>query len=348
MQSKKHNKNSCVSIRNKIKKITLNCFKLQIIKIASILKMPVIYSFLLLLFIVSCVKQPTEAELRARQEYSELMNSFRFPYTLDTPTQIHKLPEVLREISGLGITSTGELGCIQDELGVIFIYDTDQCEINRRIGYGKSADYEGVTFVGDDAFVLRTNGNIYRVLAFDGGQPVRQKHKSLLNRKNNTKGIAHEPNKNRILAICKDGYAVEENFVERLAIYAYDVDSNTVADSVAYSLNLDKVKTYAEIAAPESYREVFPMFYKSNLKTFPIYPSALAVHPKTDDIYIASSSGGLLFILNSDGILVHIERLREDSYSQIEGLAFRPDGTLLMASEGQDEPGQLYEFEINE
>jgi len=87
------------------------------------------------------------------------------------------------------------------------------------------------------------------------------------------------------------------------------------------------------------------MFYRANLTTFPIYPSALAVHPKTGDIYIASGAGGLLFVLNPDGALVHIERLREDSYLQIEGLAFRPNGTLLMASEGKDKPGELYEFE---
>jgi|GEM_PF-765206 len=301
--------------------------------------------FYILLF-TSCEEQITPEEERARQEYSELMNKFRFPYILDKPTQVYKMPEVLREISGLGITKTGELGCIQDEQGVIFIYDTDQCEINRRIGYGKNADYEGVAFAGDDAFVLRTNGNIYRVLAFDGGQPVRQKHKSLLNRKNNTKGIAYEPNKNRILAICKDGYARGDgNFIEQLAIFPYDIDSNSVADSVAYSLNIDQVKRYAELANPETYREVFPMFYRSNLTTFPIYPSALAVHPKTGDIYITSGAGGLLFVLNNDGLLVHIERLREDAYLQIEGLTFRPDGTMLMASEGKDKPGELYEFE---
>jgi len=27
-------------------------------------------------------------------------------------------------------------------------------------------------------------------------------------------------------------------------------------------------------------------------------------------------------------------------------LAFRPNGTLLMASEGKDQPGELYEFEV--
>jgi len=276
-----------------------------------------------LLFLASCGEKISPEEERARQEYSELMNSFRFPYILDKPTQVYKLPEVLR-----------------------VIYDTDQCEINRRIGYGKNADYEGVTFAKDDAFVLRTNGNIYRILAFDSGQPIRQKYKSLLNRKNNTKGIAYEPKKNRVLAICKDGYATGDgNFIEQLAIFPYDLDSNTVADSVAYSLNIDQLKRYAELAEPETYREVFPMFYISNLTTFPIYPSALAVHPKTGDIYIASGAGGLLFVLNSDGVLVHIERLRQDSYLQIEGLVFRPNGALLMASEGKDEPGELYEFQ---
>ena len=304
------------------------------------------FYILLTLFTVSCQEKIDPEAERARQAYSELMNAFRFPYSLEKPNETYIMPEVLREISGLGITNTGELGCIQDEQGVIFIYDTEQREINRRIGYGKNADYEGVTFVGDDAFVLRNNGNIYRVLAFDGGQPVRQKHKSLLNRKNNTKGIAYEANKNRILAICKDGYTTGAgDFIEQLAIFPYDIDSNRVADSVAYSLSLDNVQAYAKIAEPETYREVFPMFFRADLANLPVYPSAIAVHPETGDIYIASGAGGLLFILNSDGVLIHIERLREDSYLRIEGLTFRADGTLLMSSEGKDGPGKLYEFE---
>lgn len=305
-----------------------------------------IYLFIiiaLLLICAGCKERLSPEEVEARRVYSELMNSYRFPYQLFRPDSIYELPEPLREISGLGITSTGEVGCIQDERGLIFIYDTEMREVNRRIGFAKDADYEGVTFVGADAFVLRNNGNIYRVATFDTGKPDKEKYKSLLNRKNNTKGIAYEPGKDRVLVVCQDGYRTGGEFIERMAVFAYDIDSNTVADSVAYHLTLDQVKLYAKLAAPESYKEVFPMFF-GNKRTFAAYPSAIAVHPKTGNIYIASGVAHLLFILNPEGKLVHIERLREDTYMQIEGMAFRENGTLLLASEGKEQPGMLYEF----
>lgn len=292
---------------------------------------------------VACKKKLTPEEVEARRVYSELMYSYQFPYQLVRPDSIYELPEVLREISGLGITSTGEVGCIQDERGLIFIYDTQMREVNRRIGFAKDADYEGLTFIDADAFVLRNNGNIYRVTTFDTGKPSKEKYKSLLNRKNNTKGIAYEPGKDRVLVVCQDGYRTGGEMIERMAVFAYDIDSNRVADSVAYHLTLDDVKLYAELAEPETYEEVFPMFF-GHQRTFAAYPSAIAVHPKTGDIYIASGVGRLLFILNPEGILVHIERLREDTYRQIEAMAFRADGTLLLASEGKEQPGMLYEF----
>jgi len=307
-------------------------------------KIYVLFSTLCLLALMGCEERLTPEEIESRRVYSELMNNFQFPYQLHRPDSVYELPEPLREISGLGITSTGEVGCVQDERGLIFIYDTEVREINRRIGFAKDADYEGITFVGADAFVLKNNGNIYRVTTFDTGKPSKEKYKSLLNQKNNTKGIAYEPAKNRILVTCQDGYRTNGNLVERLAIFAYDIDSNTVADSVAYHLTLDEAKLYATLAAPESYEAVFPMFFEGSRRTFPAYSSAIAVHPKTDDIYIASGAARLLFILNPDGKLVHIERLREDYYLQIEGMAFREDGALLLASEGKKEPGILYEF----
>ncbi|RYF66596.1 MAG: hypothetical protein EOO39_22755, partial [Cytophagaceae bacterium] len=39
------------------------------------------------------------------------------PYDLANPTERHKLPDDLREISGLSYYKPGKLACVQDELG---------------------------------------------------------------------------------------------------------------------------------------------------------------------------------------------------------------------------------------
>ena len=217
------------------------------------MKNRLIYCFLIsTLLATACKEKLTPEQQAARDAYAALIGDYEFPYHLDSPDKSYEMPPILREISGMGITATGELGCVQDERGIIFIYDTEQEEINRRIAFAKDADYEGVTFAEADAFVLRNNGNIYRVSTFDTGKPDKEKYKSMLNRKNNTKGIAYQPTENRILVSCKDGVRTEEGFVEQLAVYAYDIENNTVADSIMYAVNLDDIKpvSYTHLTLP--------------------------------------------------------------------------------------------------
>ncbi len=304
------------------------------------------YLLISVLLATACKKKLTAEQQAAKDAYALLLEEYQFPYKLDAPDKSYALPNILREISGLGITPTGELGCVQDERGIIFIYDTEEQEINRRIAFAKDADYEGVTFAGEDAFVLRNNGNIYRVSTFDTGKPDKEKYRSLLNKKNNTKGIGYEPAQDRILVVCKDGYGASDDYREQLAVFAYAIDSNTVSDSVIYSVNLEDIKRYLTFIGLEKPAEKYPEFYSKLVQTFPVYPSAIAVHPQSGNIYISSTVGRLLFVLHPNGQLIHIARLQERLFLQPEGIAIKKDGTLFIASEGKTQPGTIREFKM--
>ncbi|MEL6358144.1 MAG: SdiA-regulated domain-containing protein, partial [Bacteroidota bacterium] len=73
-------------------------------------------------------------------------------------------------------------------------------------------------------------------------------------------------------------------------------------------------------------------------------PSAIAIHPKSGQLFVTSSAGRLIVILSQQGEIHHIRRLDKDFFPQPEGLAFAPDGTLYISTEAKHgAPARIYQ-----
>ena len=78
---------------------------------------------------------------------------------------------------------------------------------------------------------------------------------------------------------------------------------------------------------------------------FSFSPSAIAINPLTGNIYVTSSVGKMLLILDPEGQIMHIEKLSKKVHPQPEGLCFAPDGALYISNEGKgDHDGMIYRF----
>ncbi|MFT6946360.1 MAG: hypothetical protein ACJARP_000771, partial [Vicingaceae bacterium] len=64
------------------------------------------------------------------------------------------LPKELSEISGMVWLRDDLLACVQDEEGVIFIYDLDKKQITSRVLFAGAGDYEGIAIHENDAYLL--------------------------------------------------------------------------------------------------------------------------------------------------------------------------------------------------
>src|SRR5690606_13630350 len=111
----------------------------------------------------------------------------------------------LREVSGIALLPDGLMACIQDEDGILFLYDLHKKAIQEKIQFADAGDYEGLAIVGNTAFVVRSDGAIYQVSDFRSGKPEVTLHKSVLAATQNTEGLAYDKANNRLLIACK-GY----------------------------------------------------------------------------------------------------------------------------------------------
>lgn len=252
--------------------------------------------------------------------------SASLPYDLANPTQTDKLPDDLREISGLSYYKPGKLACVQDELGVVFIYDLSRKAVTDEHVFGKNDDYEGVEFVGKTLYILRSDGELYEMQPTDGvkvigGSPQTRHVKMDLRGKNDMEGLGYDPQLNALLLATKDGKGTDKT------IYFYSLKHKTLFQGV--------VLKQADVRA-----------FDSSMAEFK--PSGIAVHPKTRDYYVLSSAAHRLLVMAPSGKIKAVVPLDEQALRQPEGICFAPDGTLYIASEGDGKKGVILTFATTE
>ena len=113
------------------------------------------------------------------------------PYQFGEPSEIFKLSDKLREISGISYRENF-LYAIQDENGVIFKLDPANGKIEKKITFWKDGDYEGIEVVDDRIYILKSSGTLYEVI--DPGKDEQEviKHNTFLDKTYNAEGLGYD------------------------------------------------------------------------------------------------------------------------------------------------------------
>ena len=264
-------------------------------------------------------------------------------YNFDAPDHTFELPKSLKEISGLSLLDNDHLGAVQDEKGRIFKISIDKGKLVDEIKFGKDGDYEGIERVGDDLYVLRSDGDIYRIKDFDPDDPDKnpdvKKYETFLDQKHDTEGLGFDPQHNRLLVVCKE--APGAGLKNSRTVYAFDLSEHEMIKEPVLVIDLKQIENLTpEHPLNRAIRNLAsPLRDMSGFK-----PAALAVHPITGQIFIVSSVRKMLLAYNKSGTLENLWVLSEDRFRQPEGLAFLPNGDLFIANEGGNGRGTLMRF----
>jgi len=252
---------------------------------------------------------------------------YDFPYQLAEPDQSWKLPAELVEISGLGFIDNNKLACVQDEKGIIFLFNLQTGELESEIAFGDNGDYEGIEIIDNDAWILKSNGTLYKVADYLLKAELRvNKYATPLSGKNDTEGLAYDPVSKNLLIACKEQPFVDEmTGKEPKAIYSFNPETGLMDIKPFLLIDPDSIKHYKG---------------DSGFK-----PSGIAIHPVTGDIYILGSVGKLLLVFSGKGEMQAMINLNPMIFPQPEGICFSPDGTLYISNEGGGLSGTILSFE---
>lgn len=234
------------------------------------------------------------------------------------------LPAELKEISGLAWLTESRFACVQDEEGKVFIYNTAQNKIEKQIAFAGPGDYEGITVKGSTIYIVRADGRLYEV-DMNSNAPGKE-YKTPLTVEHNIEGLCYDKKNDRLLLAGKDN----KEGAGKKTIYAFDLNKKQLLKEPAFTIDLSN-----EMLNTSSGKK----------KAKPVMPSAIAIHPGTNELFITDGPGSRLLILANSGDIKQVHNLGKD-FAQPEGITFSPAGDMFISNEGTKNPGNILKVTI--
>jgi hypothetical protein len=171
-----------------------------------------------------------------------------------------KLPSELLEVSAIDWLDNSRIAALQDEDGIIFIYDLKKKEITDKIEFGLPGDYEGLAIDGKDAYVLESNGRISEIKNFLDPDRTVDSYETFFGSENNMETLELDVDRNRLLMAPKDR------------------DPSSGRSKGIYAFSLDTKKSFPNLPS----RSIWGTKYSSvSGKTICTGPSGLPIWPYT-------------------------------------------------------------------
>jgi len=268
------------------------------------------------------------------------------PYDLANPDKKYTLPNSLKEVSGLAYYREDEILCVQDEKANVYTYDLREEEVTSSFDFGKKGDYEDIALAGSTVFVIRSDGRIFEIRDFPSGDPDVKDHKTDLSEKNNAEGLAYDPASDALLIACKESPSTgkENPYKGYRAVYRFTLQDKEMEKEPYLLIDLEKLAVHRKVSSLRDFSlRIMLRLHLIESKTV-FYPSAIGIHPFHDQIYMLSSKGKILVILDRTGNVLHVEDLDAKTFRQPEGICFSPDGDMFISNEGNGGKGTILRF----
>ena len=255
------------------------------------------------------------------------------PFDLNRPDRSYLLPSELKEISAVVVSRTEPIAwAVNDEQATLFRIDLNDGSVEVGQTFAKRGDYEGIELVDDAVVVARSDGTLWRI-----SEEGVQKIESPLSERYDVEGLAWDERNSRLLVACKGKAGRGAQFEQTRAVYAVRIPTYEWADTPAFVVERATLRRFLEENERVGRK---PGAAKS------FAPSAIGIDPVTGNIYILSSTGRMLVVLDAAAEnILEVVTLARDVHAQPEGLAFDGKGSLYISNEGRGTKAQLHRFD---
>lgn len=236
-------------------------------------------------------------------------------YDFSKPKVI-KLPEIVDELSGIAYypKDTSVFGIV-DEDGLLFKIPIMNPTATKHWRFDKKRDYEDIIYKDSIFYILVSNGDIVTV-KFNGNTISAEKADFSTSSKkaNEFEAMYVNSDSGKIIIVCKE---CEDDTKKTFSSYTYDY----LGDK-SYNLWMTT--------------DAVPIAKKMGLDKVHLKASAAAINPVTEDLYILSTVNNVVVIASKKGEVKQVIQLNPGIYKQAEGMAFTPEGDLIISNEFAD------------
>jgi len=237
-----------------------------------------------------------------------------------------KLDLHLKEISGVvWDTSKDEFIAHNDEMGKIFYLDKDSKITKREFQFSeKKGDYEDIAIANGIVYVLRSDGMITKIITDSAGKQHPIEAGAIeLSGSNDFESMYYDPARKALIILCKNCSSDEKKMVSAFAFY---IDSTGFDPKPVFVIDGKKID------------ELTPR------ETSSFQPSAAAINPKLNQLFILSSASNQLVITDLNGEVQSVTMLAKKLFPQPEGITFKSSGDMYISNEAVTSKASLLKF----
>src|SRR5258706_9249050 len=234
-------------------------------------------------------------------------------YDITKPDET-ELGNKLREISGIFWVNDSTMLAQNDESGKIFTINLlDKQDFKYpTIEFGEKNDYEDIVKVDSSAFLLVSTGQIIEVPGYARGGDVPGTMVASLEGKNEFETMYYDKDVNSIIILCKSCHKEKD---EVRTAYRFDLATHRLIDTPYFTISINVIRKKLDDNRAE------------------FRPSAAAIHPILNKLYIVSSIGKLLVITDKRGNVEQAMPISSTIFNQPEGITFAANGDMYISNE---------------
>lgn len=231
------------------------------------------------------------------------------------------MPVELKEISGLTLTPSGKLLTHDDNVGRVFVLNPKTGVALKQffVGDGLRGDFEAITTVGSDIYMLQSNGKIYRFREGANGATVPfEMFDTKLGKECEFEGLVYDPDSTWLVMPCKN--ASSKKMKDDLVMYRWRL---TGPDSTRLTMMTVPLDLIASGNGWKSFR-----------------PTDITIDPVTNNYVLISSHEKGLVEITRGGDVERAEKL-PGRHNQPEGVAITKDNILIISDEENRSPAAI-------
>lgn len=247
-------------------------------------------------------------------------------YDLRTETATHwKLPNRLREISGLAMTQDHRLLAHNDEKGIIFEIDYQNGAIVKAwelsdLSKPVTDDFEGIAVVDDLIYLVTSSGRLYECReGADGEAVLFNMYATGIGRACEIEGLAYDPDRRALLLLCKNPRSPEQE--GQISIYRWSIDTKQSIE--------------------EAHSPIPIIDFLRHIEGQTFQPSGIERHPVSGNYFVVAARQHAIAEITPDGHVVAVKELSAKQHPQVEGITFAADYKIIVSDEGKGKRARL-------
>ena len=232
------------------------------------------------------------------------------------------MPPQLREISGLALTDKGTVLTHDDNVGRVYEIDPKTGILLKGFSLkgNVKGDFEAITIVGTDIYLMSSNGRIYIFKAGkDGSQVDYRVYDTHLGKQCEFESLAYEADSSRLLMACKR--FLDKNEPHALLIFRLPLPLKAKETGIS-TMRIP----IEEVAGSNKWKN----FRASDIN----------IDPTTGNYVLVAAREKALVVITPEGDVVRSEPLPGD-HRQAEGVAITRDSILLVSDEANVKPAAI-------